>query len=101
MKAKILVILGGSSVLAADLSLPPEYLNYMSKNNKSYSTANELKQRVSIWSETDNYIKNYKVKGMVLKHNKFSDMSKEERKEYLGKKQIISKLPFDTTPKLK
>jgi hypothetical protein len=59
------------------------FLQYTANEGKNYKSTREFKTRMQNWTATDNYIKNYKAPGVVLKHNMFSDWSDREKADFL------------------
>ena len=45
------------------------FLSYTATEGKNYKSTREFKLRMENWTIADNYIKNYKAPGVVLKHN--------------------------------
>ena len=66
--------------------LEAKFLDYIAKNGKSYKNVEEMEKRHLLWLNTDEFIRGYHPKGFVLAHNKFSDMTPEEKQTYLGKR---------------
>ena len=63
------------------------FSSYTAKYNKSYATTAEFDERLALWMETDRYIQNFDIRNtsVRLAHNKFSDMTREEKKRSLGR----------------
>jgi hypothetical protein len=69
---------------ARGTNLEPKFLDYIAKNGKNYKSVDELNKRHTIWKETDLFIKNYNPDGFTMAHNKFSDMTPQEKNKMLG-----------------
>lgn len=71
----------------------PEFLTFAAQSNKYYGTDTDLQMRFKIWRENDKLIKQQNADAakqkrtdpIKLRHNKFSDLTKEELKKMFGK----------------
>jgi len=77
------------TMLAPELyTVAASYMEYLSFHGKSYLTMEEFSVRKSLWTATDNLIKEHNASESSFKlgHNQFSDYTDFERKNMLGGK---------------
>lgn len=79
------VLAGVSSALS---TIDAEFMNYITLHNKRYSTQGEFIQRKRLFEKSHELIKSHNEtnSSFTLGHNKFSDMTKEEKAKYRGRK---------------
>ena len=72
---------------AAALSTSSKYMQYVLEHNKSYITIEEFEARKAIFAENDILVESHNESNasFTLGHNKFSDMTEEEKAAFRGR----------------
>ena len=79
-----------------------QFLEYTARFGKNYDDVQEFQMRQNLWVEADNLIKSANRNSLFMtKHNRFSDLTAEEKKKILNLHQPVStgRLPQDTEVK--
>jgi len=77
-----------AAITATDDSKAMRFATHMAHHGLSYATKEEYEFRFGLFSETDDYINESNMNPdntYVLGHNKFSAMTKDEKKKYFGR----------------
>jgi len=85
---------------AAALSTSSKYMQYVLEHNKSYITIEEFEARKAIFAENDILVESHNETNstFTLGHNKFSDMTEEEKASFRGrlpKSQMMHSEPVE------
>ena len=85
MKSMIIAAASAGAALALE-QLEVEFMQYISKHNKSYESLEHFQERFALFMEKDAFIKEHNASNanFTLAHNQFSDMTDMERKSVLG-----------------
>ena len=88
MKFAVAALLA-TAVLAND-NITDKFMKYLAKHGKSYLTVEEFEARKELFTFAENFINNHNshTTSFTLGHNKFSDMSTEEKAAYRGRVDI-------------
>jgi C1A family cysteine protease len=76
-----------ASVAAADSALNFKYMQYLMEHGKSYASVAEYMNRMEIFATVDAHIEanNQSNSTYTAGHNKFSDMTEDEKAQYRGR----------------
>ena len=68
------------------MSLDRDFAAYCGKHGKEYQDEEEYEKRKSLFEEMDQFIQDHNSSGarFTLRHNRLSDLTKEERANKLG-----------------
>lgn len=75
------------------------FMDWAMEHNRSYRSKNEMNQRRQRWQQSDDYINEVNARAaasedpdaLTLKHNMFSDMDEDERRNHFGRQDNSSK----------
>ena len=86
MKFTVAAIIATAASASSD-AFTNTFLKYLAFHGKSYLTVEEFEARKTLFTYSENFINNHNSHNTsyTLGHNKFSDMSKEEKAAYRGR----------------
>lgn len=83
---KSIVIASVAALASATTQLEFEFMQFMSKHNKSYESLEEYEMRKALFEVKDAFIKEHNMRGhkYTVAHNKFSDYTQAEMDALMG-----------------
>ena len=75
-----------------------QYLAYLAKQGKSYTSRTEFTTRMRNWKNTDDFIRSHSATSFTLAHNQFSDSSAVERARLIGDRNFKASSPSSSKP---